>query len=70
VISLITIKIEKDIVHVLMFENSPQNPCILRRRKIKYIAKPVTDTVLIKIASIITMMSARKFINAKLVRLN
>ena len=51
----------------MMFPNSAQNPCILRRRKIKYIAKAVTDTVLIKIPSIITMMSATKFINAKLV---
>jgi TusA-related sulfurtransferase len=51
--------------------NSAQNPRILRKKKIRYIVKTVTDTVLIKNASTTTQMFAKKFINAELVvRLN
>ena len=53
--------------HVLMFVSSAENPSILRKRKIKYIAKTVTDTALIKTASTITMMFARKLISAAIV---
>jgi len=67
VINLITIKINLDVIHIEMFVNSAQNPTILKKRKIKYIGKTVTDTVLIKIALIITIMFAKKFINAKIV---
>ena len=50
-----------------MFVNTAQNLSILRKRKIKYIAKNVTNTALIKIVLIITIMFARKFINAKII---
>ena len=56
-----------NVVHILMFVNSAQNPSILRKKEIKYIAKTVIDTALIKIVLIITIMFARKFISAKIV---
>jgi hypothetical protein len=66
VTNLTTTKININVVHVLKFASSAQNPCILRKQKIKYIVKIVTDTALTKIVLITTMMFARMFINAKL----
>jgi hypothetical protein len=44
----ITVKTDINVVHIMMFANSAKNSCILRKRKIQYIAKIVTDTDLIK----------------------
>ena len=70
--SLVTTKTDTDVrPHVLMFVNSAQDHSIHRMRKIKYIAKNVTGTALTKTASPITVMFARRFINAKTaIRLN
>jgi len=71
VISLTTIKTTINVVHVRMFANSAKNPHFLKKQKIKYIVKTVTDTALTIIVLITTTMFVRKFINAKFViRLN
>jgi hypothetical protein len=50
-----------------MSVNSAQNPSVLKKIKIKYIAITVTGVVYIKIALIITIMLTKKFINSKIV---
>jgi len=68
VTNLITIRIDTNVrPHIMIFVNSAQDHHIHRLKKIKYIAKNVTVTVLTKTASITTMMFAKKFINAKTV---
>jgi hypothetical protein len=70
--SLITTKTDTNVRHrVMIFANSAQSLNIHKLRKIKFTAKTVTDTVLIKTASTIIVMFARKFINVKtVIRLN
>jgi len=66
VTSLITTKTDTDVrPPVLIFANSVQDHSIHKMRKIRYIVKNATATVLTKIVSAITTMFAKKFINAK-----
>jgi hypothetical protein len=65
VTNLTIIKISIAVVQVLKFASSAKNPCILRKQKIKYFVKTVTDTALTQTVSITTMMFPRMFINAE-----
>jgi hypothetical protein len=67
VINLITIEININVVHIMMFANYAEKLSILRKRKIRYTAKTATGTVLIKIVLIITVKFAGRFINVKIV---